>query len=350
MDNTIPFVEGPIDNDIEITSEWSGDLPDDLDDFFNDSAFDDTPSTSHELDEIPLEVDTSLEKTYMVRAERVGQSLLTEKDIYHHHTAKQRYEFENESYVPKDSYWASAFGYNHEEKEPCGRINTTKPGAMKFTYQNIPKNWTKIAKKKNRQVKVKAPTRCSLTPPAIQPPPTQPPLTRTQIARNEKRAMHAKPKNRGGRPKKYHSKAELNEARRARYRAKNPKKEIDPITLKKQGKKVTRDGRIYPIRIAQLPFGEILSKEEVRALKLKGAYYKKTGGYFSDKVGGAIMLGNDGKLYHQINDKVVKMKVSKDLTVTWCGNKLMVKQFDGAVVTEEQLAAKREKDAKRYAK
>lgn len=341
----MPIVEGPINDEIEINSEWSGEFPDDLSDF-DEHAFDVPPATNHELDEISFDVDPALEKSYMVQAERIGQTYLTERDVYHHHTAKQRYEFENETYVPKDSFWAPAFGYDHEKKEVCGRINTTKPGAEKFTYQKIPKNWTKVAKK-NRRVKNKKPARCSLTPPTNQPPPT---LTRTQLARNEKRAMHAKPKNRGGRPRKYANKAELNAARNARYRAKNPKKEVVPNEPEKQGKKLDKAGRIYPLRIAQLPFSKLLSQEEVRALNLKGAFYKKNGGFLNDAVGGTIMIGNDGQLYHQIGDKTKKMKVSKDLTVTWCGKKFMVKQFDGIVVTDEQIAAKREKDANRYKK
>ena len=120
--------------------------------------------------------------------------------------------------------------------------------------------------------------------------------------------------------------------------------------LKKAGKQIDKVGRIYPLRVARLPFSNRLSQEEVQDLELKGAYYKKTGEYLCDKIGGLIMLGNDGQLYHQIGDKVAKMKVSKDLTVTWCGRKFMVKQFEGVIVTEEQLTAKRDKDAKRYAK
>ena len=343
----MPQIDGPIDSPVDCAidnqSDWS-DYPEGLSDL-DDDPFEEPIAkiSNHELDEIPLDVDPDLEKTYMVRAERIGQVYLNERDLYHHHTAKQRYEFENEPYVPGDRIMASIMS----APEPCGRINTTKPGAEKFTYQKIPKNWTKIAKKtqrvKNRSVKT--PARCSLTPPTIQPPPP-----RTNWAA-VKRAMHAKPKTPVGRPKKYANKAELNAARNARYREKHPKNEtLQKIVLEKPGKQVTKNGHKFPTRIAQLPFGQLLSQNEVRALELKGAYYKKTGGYLSDKLAGTIMMGNDGQLYHQIGEKVKKMKVSKDLTVTWGGKKFMLKQFVGVVITEEQLAAKREKDQKRYKK
>lgn len=352
----IPVIEGLIDQEIEYQSDWSVEFPNDLSDF-DDCAFDDPPAVSanHELDEIPLDVDQTLEKTYMLRAERVGQAYLNERDVYHHHTAKQRYEIENEAYVPKDSYWASAFGYDHEKKEPCGRINTTKPGADKFTYQIIPKNWTKIVKKKKSGQIIKKSARCFSTPPTQHPPPSkQTPPSRTNW-HAVKRAMHKTPKNPKGRPKTYADKAERYAAQLKRmkveYRQKHPKNEtFQQVVLKKQGKKKNKLGHMKPIRYGKLPRGNTLSAEEVSVLKLKGAFYKKTGGYLSDPVNGTIMMGNDGQLYHSLGNKVSKLKVSKDLTVTWSGKKFMVKQFVDIVITEEQLAAKREKDNKRYKK